>query len=52
MAHKVLTLLWNLARNDDMPVDTMNLALSAQIKILDYSSKVRKCFITLLTFLF
>ncbi|XP_075815088.1 ubiquitin carboxyl-terminal hydrolase 9Y-like [Microtus pennsylvanicus] len=37
MAHKVLTLLWNLAHNDDVPVDIMDLALSAHIKILDYS---------------
>lgn len=48
MAHKVLTLLWNLAQSDDVPVDIMDLALSAHIKILDYScSQVRKCFITL-----
>ncbi|EHB14576.1 Putative ubiquitin carboxyl-terminal hydrolase FAF-X [Heterocephalus glaber] len=37
MAHKVLNLLWNLAHSDDMPVDIMDLALSAHIKILDYS---------------
>ncbi|XP_063100555.1 probable ubiquitin carboxyl-terminal hydrolase FAF-X isoform X2 [Cavia porcellus] len=37
LAHKVLNLLWNLAHNDDMPVDIMDLALSAHIKILDYS---------------
>ena len=48
MAHKVLTLLWNLAHSDDVPVDIMDLALSAHIKILDYScSQVRKYFITL-----
>ncbi|KAL4667321.1 hypothetical protein H8959_006010 [Pygathrix nigripes] len=37
MAHKVLNLLWNLAHNDDVPVDIMDLALTAHIKILDYS---------------
>ncbi|KAG8507344.1 putative ubiquitin carboxyl-terminal hydrolase FAF-X, partial [Galemys pyrenaicus] len=37
MAHKVLTLLWNLAHSDDVPLDIMDLALSAHIKILDYS---------------
>nr|XP_042124626.1 probable ubiquitin carboxyl-terminal hydrolase FAF-X [Peromyscus maniculatus bairdii] len=37
MAHKVLNLLWNLAHSDDVPVDIMDLALSAHIKILDYS---------------
>lgn len=44
MAHKVLNLLWNLAHSDDVPVDIMDLALSAHIKILDYScSQVRGC---------
>lgn len=44
MAHKVLNLLWNLAHSDDVPVDIMDLALSAHIKILDYScSQVRRC---------
>ncbi|XP_059824243.1 probable ubiquitin carboxyl-terminal hydrolase FAF-X isoform X1 [Mobula hypostoma] len=37
MAHKVLNLLWNLAHSDDVPVDIMDQALSAHIKILDYS---------------
>uniref|UniRef100_H2QZC4 Ubiquitin specific peptidase 9, Y-linked n=1 Tax=Pan troglodytes TaxID=9598 RepID=H2QZC4_PANTR len=37
MAHKVLNLLWNLAHSDDVPVDIMDLALTAHIKILDYS---------------
>ncbi|KAM7041448.1 LOW QUALITY PROTEIN: ubiquitin carboxyl-terminal hydrolase 9X-like [Molossus nigricans] len=37
MADKVLNLLWNLAHRDDVPVDIMELALSAHIKILDYS---------------
>ncbi|EPQ01875.1 Putative ubiquitin carboxyl-terminal hydrolase FAF-X [Myotis brandtii] len=37
MAHKVLNLLWNLTHSDDVPVDIMDLALSAHIKILDYS---------------
>lgn len=45
MAQKVLNLLWNLAHSDDVPVDIMDLALSAHIKILDYScSQVRECF--------
>ncbi|XP_058260184.1 probable ubiquitin carboxyl-terminal hydrolase FAF-X isoform X2 [Hemibagrus wyckioides] len=37
MAHKVLNLLWNLAHSDDVPVDIMDQALSAHVKILDYS---------------
>ncbi|XP_062941292.1 probable ubiquitin carboxyl-terminal hydrolase FAF-X isoform X3 [Cynocephalus volans] len=37
MAHKVLNLLWNLAHSDDVPVDIMDLALNAHVKILDYS---------------
>ncbi|XP_010629475.1 probable ubiquitin carboxyl-terminal hydrolase FAF-X [Fukomys damarensis] len=37
MAHKVLNLLWNLARSDDVPVDIMDAALSAHTKILNCS---------------
>ncbi len=37
MAAKVLELLWNLARRDDCPAHTMEHALNAHIKILDYS---------------
>ncbi|XP_064393950.1 probable ubiquitin carboxyl-terminal hydrolase FAF-X [Halichondria panicea] len=37
MATKVLNLLWNLARREDCPTDTMDHALNAHIKILDYS---------------
>lgn len=37
MATKVLELLWNLAHRDDCPTDTMDHALNAHIKILDYS---------------
>ena len=37
MATKVLELLWNLAHRDDCPTDTMDHALVAHIKILDYS---------------
>lgn len=37
MAHKVLQLLWNLAHSPDVPTDMMELALSAHVKILDYS---------------
>ncbi|KAL5475916.1 hypothetical protein EMCRGX_G025794 [Ephydatia muelleri] len=37
MAVKVLDLLWNLAHRDDCPPDTMEHALNAHIKILDYS---------------
>ncbi|XP_066267004.1 ubiquitin carboxyl-terminal hydrolase 9X-like isoform X4 [Branchiostoma lanceolatum] len=37
MAHKVLNLLWNLAHSEDVPTDIMDQALSAHIKILDYS---------------
>ena len=42
MAHKVLGLLWNLAHSEDVPTDIMDQALTAHIKILDYScSQVR-----------
>ncbi|XP_067944193.1 ubiquitin carboxyl-terminal hydrolase 9X-like [Watersipora subatra] len=37
MAQKVLGLLWTLARAEECPTDTMDQALSALIKILDYS---------------
>ena len=37
MAHKVLTLLWSLARSHDVPTEIMDQALSAHVKILDYS---------------
>jgi ubiquitin carboxyl-terminal hydrolase 9/24 len=37
MAHKVLTLLWNLAQSEDVTTDIMDQALAAHIKILDYS---------------
>jgi ubiquitin carboxyl-terminal hydrolase 9/24 len=37
MAVKVLDLMWNLAHREDCPPDTMDHALSAHIKILDYS---------------
>ena len=37
IAHKVLGLLWQLAHSDDLPTDIMDQALSAHIKILDYS---------------
>lgn len=33
----MLGLLWNLAHSEDVPTDIMDLALSAHIKILDYS---------------
>ncbi|KAM6149271.1 ubiquitin carboxyl-terminal hydrolase 9X-like [Rhynchocyon petersi] len=36
MAHKVLNLLWYLVHCDDVPVDIMDLALKAQLNILDY----------------
>lgn len=50
MAHKVLNLLWNLAHSDDVPVDIMDQALSAHIKILDYScSQVQVATNTVLT---
>lgn len=42
MAHKVLTLFWNLAHDDDVPNEIMDQALTAHVKILDYScSQVR-----------
>ena len=37
MASKVLELLWNLTHRDDSPLDTMEHALNAHTKILDYS---------------
>ncbi|XP_034939757.1 probable ubiquitin carboxyl-terminal hydrolase FAF-X isoform X2 [Chelonus insularis] len=37
MAHKVLTLFWNLAHSDEVPTEIMDQALSAHVKILDYS---------------
>ena len=39
---QVLGLLWNLAHSEDVPTDIMDQALTAHIKILDYScSQVR-----------
>ncbi|XP_008200473.2 probable ubiquitin carboxyl-terminal hydrolase FAF-X isoform X3 [Tribolium castaneum] len=37
MAHKVLTLFWNLAHAEDVTTEIMDQALSAHVKILDYS---------------
>ena len=37
MTSKVLELLWNLSHRDDCPLDTMEHAMNAHIKILDYS---------------
>lgn len=37
MAHKVLSLLWSLAHSDDVPTEIMDQALTAHMKILDYS---------------
>lgn len=37
MAHKVLTLFWNLAHAEDVPNEIMDQALTAHVKILDYS---------------
>ncbi|OQR72358.1 putative ubiquitin carboxyl-terminal hydrolase FAF-X-like [Tropilaelaps mercedesae] len=37
MAHKVLQLLWGLAHNQHVPNEIVDLALSAHLKILDYS---------------
>ncbi|XP_075236606.1 ubiquitin carboxyl-terminal hydrolase-like faf isoform X2 [Lycorma delicatula] len=37
MAHKVLTLFWNLAHSDDVLTEIMDQALGAHVKILDYS---------------
>lgn len=36
MAHKVLTLFWNLAHAEDVPTEIMDQALAAHVKILDY----------------
>lgn len=51
MAHKVLNLLWNLAHSDDVPVDIMDQALSAHIKILDYSCSQVSTFSSVCSFL-
>lgn len=37
MAHKVLSLFWNLAHSDDVVTEIMDQALNAHVKILDYS---------------
>ena len=37
MADKVLTLFWNLAHSSDVTLEIMDQALSAHVKILDYS---------------
>ncbi|KAF5307812.1 hypothetical protein FQR65_LT06684 [Abscondita terminalis] len=37
MAHKVLTLFWNLAHSEDVTIEIMDQALAAHVKILDYS---------------
>ncbi|KAK9879631.1 hypothetical protein WA026_006697 [Henosepilachna vigintioctopunctata] len=37
MAHKVLTLFWNLAHAEDVATEIMDQALTAHVKILDYS---------------
>ena len=37
MADKVLTLFWNLAHSNDVTLEIMDQALSAHVKILDYS---------------
>lgn len=44
MAHKVLGLLWNLAHSEEVPTDIMDQALTAHIKILDYSCSQVCCF--------
>ena len=37
MANKVLDMLWTLAKRDDCPPDTLDHALNAHLKILDFS---------------
>ncbi|KAK4027909.1 probable ubiquitin carboxyl-terminal hydrolase FAF-X [Daphnia magna] len=37
MAHKVLTLFWNLAHSPDVPNEIIDQAMNAHVKILDYS---------------
>jgi len=42
MAFKVLSLFWNLAHSNEVPTEIMDQALSAHVKVLDYScSQVR-----------
>ncbi|XP_014223439.1 probable ubiquitin carboxyl-terminal hydrolase FAF-X isoform X1 [Trichogramma pretiosum] len=42
MAHKVLMLFWNLAHSDEVPTEIMDQALSAHVKILDYSCSAER----------
>jgi len=37
MAYKVLTLFWNLAHSTEVPTEIMDQALTAHVKVLDYS---------------
>jgi len=37
MAFKVLTLFWNLAHSTEVPTEIMDQALTAHVKVLDYS---------------
>lgn len=37
MAYKVLTLFWNLAQSKEVPTEIMDQALTAHVKVLDYS---------------
>lgn len=37
MAYKVLTLFWNLAQSTEVPTEIMDQALTAHVKVLDYS---------------
>ena len=37
MANKVMDMLWTLAKRDDCPPDTLDHALNAHLKILDFS---------------
>ena len=43
MANKVLDMLWTLAKRDDCPPDTLDHALNAHLKILDFSCAQVQC---------
>ena len=43
MANKVLDMLWTLAKRDDCPPDTLDHALNAHLKILDFSYAQVQC---------
>ena len=45
MANKVLDMLWTLAKRDNCPPDTLDHALNAHLKILDFSCAQVQCMV-------